>query len=63
VHNLSAALRTSQLYNDAIEGRRLAEDANRLKSRFLSMVSHELRTPLSLIIGLSEMILREHQES
>jgi DNA-binding LacI/PurR family transcriptional regulator/DNA-binding response OmpR family regulator/nitrogen-specific signal transduction histidine kinase len=63
VHNLGAVLRTSQLYNDAIEGRRLAEDANRLKSRFLSMVSHELRTPLSLIIGLSEMVLREQQDS
>ncbi len=58
VHNLGATLRTSRLYRDALEGRRLAEDANRLKSRFLSMVSHELRTPLSLIIGLSEMSLR-----
>jgi len=58
VHNLGAALRTSRLYQDAIDGRRLAEDANRLKSRFLSMVSHELRTPLSLIVGLSEMSLR-----
>jgi signal transduction histidine kinase/DNA-binding LacI/PurR family transcriptional regulator/CheY-like chemotaxis protein len=62
VHNLSAALRTSQLYRDAVEGRHLAEEANRLKSRFLSMVSHELRTPLSLIVGLSEMILREQEE-
>ena len=26
------------------------------------MVSHELRTPLSLIVGLSEMVLREQQE-
>jgi signal transduction histidine kinase/DNA-binding LacI/PurR family transcriptional regulator/CheY-like chemotaxis protein len=58
VHNLGAALRTSRLYRDAIEGRRMAEEANRLKSRFLSMVSHELRTPLSLIVGLSEMSLR-----
>lgn len=62
VHNLSAALRTSQLYNDAIEGRQLAEEANRLKSRFLSTVSHELRTPLSLIVGLSEMVLREQKD-
>ncbi len=61
VHNLSAALRTSQLYNDAIAGRRMAEEANQLKSRFLSMVSHELRTPLSLIVGLSEMVLREQK--
>jgi signal transduction histidine kinase/CheY-like chemotaxis protein len=62
VHNLSAALRTSQLYNAAVEGRRMAEEANRLKSRFLSTVSHELRTPLSLIVGLSEMVLREHRD-
>ena len=62
VHNLSAALRISQLYNDAIEGRRMAEEANHLKSRFLSMVSHELRTPLSLIVGLSEMVLREQKD-
>jgi signal transduction histidine kinase/DNA-binding LacI/PurR family transcriptional regulator/CheY-like chemotaxis protein len=61
VHNLSAALRTSQLYNDAVAGRRMAEEANQLKSRFLSMVSHELRTPLSLIVGLSEMVLREQK--
>ncbi len=63
VHNLTSALRTSQLYRDAIEGRQLAEEANRLKSQFLSLVSHELRTPLSLIVGLSEMVLREQTRS
>ncbi|HSD85159.1 MAG TPA: substrate-binding domain-containing protein, partial [Anaerolineae bacterium] len=62
VHNLAAALRTSRLYHEAVEGRQLAEEANRLKSRFLSMVSHELRTPLSLIIGLSEMVVSEQRE-
>ena len=62
VHNLASALRTSQLFHDALEGRKQAEEANRLKSRFLSMVSHELRTPLSLIVGLSEMVLREQSE-
>jgi signal transduction histidine kinase/DNA-binding LacI/PurR family transcriptional regulator/CheY-like chemotaxis protein len=62
VHNLSAALRTNRLYQDAIQGRHLAEEANRLKSRFLSMVSHELRTPLSLIVGLSEMALRQERK-
>jgi signal transduction histidine kinase/DNA-binding LacI/PurR family transcriptional regulator/CheY-like chemotaxis protein len=61
VYNLGAALRTSQLYREALESQKLAEEANRLKSRFLSMVSHELRTPLSLIVGLSEMVLREKQ--
>ena len=39
--------------------RELAEEANQLKSDFLSTVSHELRTPLSLLVGLSEMLLRD----
>jgi signal transduction histidine kinase/AraC-like DNA-binding protein len=59
VRHLAAAFRNSQLHAAAEEGRRLAEEANRLKSRFLSTVSHELRTPLNLIVGLSEMLLRE----
>ena len=60
---LAAALRGVWLYGEAVEGRRLAEEANRLKSRFLSMVSHELRTPLNLIAGLSELLLREGEEA
>jgi len=59
VRHLAAAFRNSQLYAAAEEGRQLAEEANRLKSRFLSTVSHELRTPLNLIVGLSEMLLRD----
>jgi signal transduction histidine kinase/DNA-binding LacI/PurR family transcriptional regulator/DNA-binding response OmpR family regulator len=49
--------KTTQLYEMAAEGQRLAEEANRLKGRFLSMVSHELRTPLNVIAGLSELML------
>ncbi|MBN1811127.1 MAG: substrate-binding domain-containing protein [Anaerolineae bacterium] len=56
---LAAALRSVGLYREAVEGQRLAEEANRLKSRFLSMVSHELRTPLNLISGLTDLLLRE----
>ncbi len=59
VRQLGAALRGVWLYREAVEGRRLAEEANRLKSRFLSVVSHELRTPLNLISGLSDMLLKE----
>jgi AraC-like DNA-binding protein/ActR/RegA family two-component response regulator len=40
----------------------VAEEANQLKSRFLSMVSHELRTPLNLIVGLSEMAMRQPEK-
>lgn len=58
---IAAALHNSRLYSEATEGRKLAEEANRLKSTFLSMVSHELRTPLNLISGLSEILLqRQH---
>jgi signal transduction histidine kinase/DNA-binding LacI/PurR family transcriptional regulator/DNA-binding response OmpR family regulator len=62
VRQLGAALRIVRLYREAVEGQRLAEEANRLKSRFLSMVSHELRTPLNLICGLSDMLLQESEQ-
>lgn len=48
-----------RLYREALEAQEEAREADRLKSRFLSMVSHELRTPLSLLIGLSELLVRE----
>jgi signal transduction histidine kinase/AraC-like DNA-binding protein/ActR/RegA family two-component response regulator len=60
---LATALNSAQLYREATEGRRLAEEANELKGRFLSTVSHELRTPLNLIVGLSGILLQENDES
>ncbi len=63
VQQLGGAFNTARLYRQATEGRRLAEEANRMKSRFLSTISHELRTPLNLIVGLSGMILRDGDES
>jgi signal transduction histidine kinase/DNA-binding LacI/PurR family transcriptional regulator/AraC-like DNA-binding protein len=63
VQQVAAALNTAQLYRDAMEGRRLAEEANQVKSRFLSTVSHELRTPLNLIAGLSSILLHKEGEN
>lgn len=59
VRQLAAALRGVRLYREAVVARQIAEEANRLKSRFLSIVSHELRTPLNLISGLSDILLHE----
>jgi len=70
VRQLEAALRDIHLYRQAVEARRsaeaaqeLAEEANRMKSRFLSMVSHELRTPLNLISGLSDDLLQSSERT
>ncbi len=63
VSNLATAIRGGRLYREAVDGRRLAEEANQLKGRFLSMVSHELRTPLSVVVGLSDMVVREARQS
>lgn len=40
----------------AVTARQVAEDANRLKDRFLTSMSHELRTPMTGIIGMSELL-------
>ncbi len=62
VQQVGGALNTAHLYREATEGRLLAEEANRMKSRFLSTISHELRTPLNLIVGLSGILLRDSDE-
>jgi signal transduction histidine kinase len=43
-------------YAEARLATAVAQEANRLKSEFLSMMSHELRTPLNAIIGFSEIL-------
>jgi DNA-binding LacI/PurR family transcriptional regulator/signal transduction histidine kinase len=62
VQQLGSALNTTRLYRQATEARQAAEEANLLKSRFLSSISHELRTPLNLVVGLSRLILEEGDE-
>ena len=62
VQQLGGALNTARLYRQATEGRKLAEEANQIKTRFLSTISHELRTPLNLIVGLSGILMEESDE-
>jgi signal transduction histidine kinase/DNA-binding LacI/PurR family transcriptional regulator/CheY-like chemotaxis protein len=61
IKHTSLTERNIRLVEEALEARKAAEQANLLKSRFLSMVSHELRTPLALIVGTIEMMLQEEQ--
>ncbi|MBL8097668.1 MAG: response regulator, partial [Anaerolineales bacterium] len=53
------AERTSELNKTNIE----LEHANRAKDEFLANMSHELRTPLNSILGLSESMLEQYQET
>jgi signal transduction histidine kinase/DNA-binding response OmpR family regulator len=40
-----------------------AEAANQAKSQFLANMSHEVRTPMNAIIGYSEMLIEEAQDT
>lgn len=42
------------------QARQAAEQANRLKSSFLSTLSHEVRTPINGIVGIAEIIGLDH---
>jgi signal transduction histidine kinase len=41
---------------ELVRQRRIAEDANQAKSKFLAVMSHELRTPLNAIAGYVQLI-------
>lgn len=42
---------------------RIAEEANRAKSSFLSNMSHDIRTPMNAIVGFSALLSRDAENS
>jgi K+-sensing histidine kinase KdpD/DNA-binding response OmpR family regulator len=56
--NLSVALESARLYQEAVETAEQLQEMDRLKNQFLANMSHELRTPLNSIIGFSRVILK-----
>ncbi|WP_338648416.1 response regulator [Flavobacterium sp. KS-LB2] len=52
----------SQTNMELLVAKEKAEEANILKSQFVSTISHELRTPLYGVVGITNMLLDEHKE-
>jgi signal transduction histidine kinase len=46
----------------AQEAQQVAEDANRVKGRFLASMSHELRTPIGGILGYADIVKDQAQD-
>jgi PAS domain S-box-containing protein len=51
--------RLKEAERELIVAKERAEEADRLKSSFLSSMSHEIRTPLNAIIGFIDIVLEE----
>jgi adenylate cyclase len=56
-------LQLGELVDRLAEARDAAMEATVAKSRFLANMSHELRTPLNAVIGITEMLIEDSEES
>ncbi len=70
VYSLRKSSESNKTTNDALTKKNYqlkiaidkAQDANKLKSQFVSTISHELRTPLYGVIGITDIIYDEHKQ-
>jgi adenylate cyclase len=56
-------LQLGELVDRLADARDAAMEATVAKSRFLANMSHELRTPLNAVIGITEMLIEDTEES
>ena len=56
---LGIVIQNLDLYQDALQAREAAEQANQLKTRLIANVGHEMRTPLNTILGFSQSIEKQ----
>ena len=61
---LERSKETAELARENAErAQKYAEEANEAKSNFLANISHELRTPMNAILGYTELIMEEAEET
>ena len=56
-------LQLGELVDRLAEARDAATEATVAKSRFLANMSHELRTPMNAVIGITEMLMEDAEDS